>query len=267
MSSLWHYGIVKQARKFVWRVYARVRAALSPVDGEPKAGPTAYGVTMIERWHDRTYVYCRGGTYGRFLADYLEQQRSPFQFVDIGANQGLYSLIAAGNPDCVGVIAFEPVAKTHALLLANAALNGHSDRITAHRLAISDTSGTVPITVPDRHSGMAALGESGDITGPVQHETVQAINAAELDFLLAGTSRLVVKVDVEGHERVVFGQLLMANAARRIDAVFYEVDRRWSDDGHLETMLRRAGFDRFTHVGIGHHFDVLAERGGEAVTS
>lgn len=260
MSALWHYGIVKQARKLGWRAYAKLRAAFSPADGKPKAGPTAYGVKMIERWHDRTYVYCRAGTYGRFLADYLEHQTQPFVFVDIGANQGLYSMIAASNAACAGVIAFEPVKNTHELLLANAALNGADERINALRMAISDQSGPVPIAVPSNHSGMAALGDSGDIVGPVRNETVQAVTAAELEVLLAGDIRLIVKVDVEGHERVVFGQLLATRAARRIDAVFYEIDRRWSDDAHIETLLRRAGFGRFTHVGIGRHFDVLAER-------
>lgn len=260
MNNLWRYAVVKQVRKLYWRAYAAWKRAVTNPDGPPQAGPTAYGVRMIERWQDRTYVYCRGGTYGRFLADFLERDGEPFTFVDIGANQGLYSLIAARNPACIKAIAFEPVDATHSLLVANAEANGLTGKIKAHRLAVSTHSGPITIRVPERHSGMAAIGDSGDLKGSVTLETIEAVSSVELEKILAGNGPMAVKVDVEGHEAEVFAELVKTRASSRIKAAFYEIDQRWSDEKRIETILRRAGFDRFTRVGFGHHFDVLAER-------
>lgn len=260
MSDFWRYAIVKQIRKFVWKGVAAVKRATADPHAPPPIGPTAYGVRMVERWADRTYVYCRGGTYGRFLADVLEHRSRPFAFIDIGANQGLYSLIAARNPACTKIIAFEPVQSTYELLLANAAANQSAEKIVAHRLAVSTRTGPISIRIPVEHSGMAAIGDSGDLKGPVRLETIEAVAATELENILAGSEPLIVKVDVEGHEAEVFAELLNTRAATRIQSIFYEVDLRWSDDQRIETMLRRAGFHRFSRVGFGRHFDVLAER-------
>ena len=93
LGDFWRYGVVKTLRK--WKA-----AVLSPVLAARGDGPvrSAYGVLMVPNWQDTTFRYCIFGTYGRDLADLLLEQREAFVFVDIGANQGLYSLIAAQNP-------------------------------------------------------------------------------------------------------------------------------------------------------------------------
>lgn len=262
IGDIWRYRIVKQARKAFWLPYARVRAMLDrpAAAGRPRAGRTAYGVAMVDRWHDRTFVYCRGGIYGSFLANALQRRTDPFVFVDIGANQGLYSLIAARNPACRAAIAFEPVAATFAVLEQNIALNGAGERVRALKLAISNEAGVRRISVPAGHSGMASLCVGADPARPSAEEGIETIRAAELEPLLAGALPLVVKVDVEGHEAIVIRELLSTAASARIQAIFYEIDTRWSEAEVIAAMLRQAGFARFRKVGAGHHFDVLAER-------
>src|SRR3546814_14598384 len=103
------------------------------------------GVKLRANWRDRTFQYCRAATYGRDLSGFLAAQDSPFAFVDIGANQGLYSLLAARNPQCARVIAFEPVAATFALLRDNIALNGLEAKIQPVHAAVSPQSGIAPI--------------------------------------------------------------------------------------------------------------------------
>ena len=215
---------------------------------------------MMQRWHDRTFVYCHGGIYGRFLADDLVKRREPFVFIDIGANQGLYSLIAASNPACVRAIAFEPVAATFAVLNQNLELNGLSDRVQALQMGISDRQGRCDIHVPPGHTGMASL--AGEHKAPDRCETleVETIAAPQLDDLLPDDHPLIVKVDVEGHEATVIGQLLACTAAQRVEAIFYEIDTRWSDASTIAAMLQQAGFEHFRRVGFGHHFDVMATR-------
>ncbi|HSF11479.1 MAG TPA: FkbM family methyltransferase [Erythrobacter sp.] len=258
MSSLadfWRYGVVKTARKLK-------AAALSPImaaRGEP-AVRSAYGVLMVPNWQDTTFRYCIFGTYGRDLADLLLGQRDDFVFIDIGANQGLYSLIAAKNPKCRRIIAFEPVPTTHARLAANVALNGGGERTALHLLAISDSVGEVTINVAPDHTGTATLAGRDDGRPAGGGVTIETINAPLVDPLLAGDLPMFVKIDVEGLEAVVIAELAKTAAFARVQSIFYEVDDRWASAGEIETLLRGAGFSRFAKYGRGHHYDVLATR-------
>lgn len=254
LSAFWRYGVVKTARK--WRA-----AALSPLlaaRGEA-AVRSSYGVLMVPNWQDTTFRYCIFGTYGRDLADLLLGYAEDFVFVDIGANQGLYSLIAAQNPRCRRIIAFEPVPATHARLAANVALNGGEARTVLHPLAIADSAGEVTINVAADHTGTASLagreGSSG--SGCV---TIRTIDAPLVDPLLAGELPMFVKIDVEGLEAVVIAELAKTASFSRVAAIFYEVDDRWASAGEIETRLRASGFTRFAKYGRGHHYDVLATR-------
>lgn len=253
LAAFWRYGVVKTARKLK-------AAALSPLMARSH-GPvrSAYGVLMVPNWQDTTFRYCIFGTYGRDLADLLLGQREDFVFVDIGANQGLYSLIAAQNAKCRKIIAFEPVPTTHARLAANVALNGGVATTALHLLAISDSAGEVTINVSADHTGTATLAgrEGGPSAGGV---TIETIDAPLLDPLLAGTLPMFVKIDVEGLEAVVIAELAKTDAFARVQSIFYEVDDRWASAGEIETLLGGAGFTRFTKYGRGHHYDVLASR-------
>lgn len=255
LAAFWRYGVVKTLRK--WKA-----AALSPAmaaRGEP-AVRSEYGVLMVPNWQDTTFRYCIFGTYGRDLADLLLGQREDFVFVDIGANQGLYSLIAAQNPKCRKVIAFEPVPATHARLAANVALNGGAERTVLHELAISDSVGEVTIAVAEGHTGTATLAGREDGTPAGGGVTIRTIDAPLVDPLLAGELPMFVKIDVEGLEAVVIAELAKTASFARVAAIFYEVDDRWASAREIETLLRAAGFTRFVKYGRGHHYDVLASR-------
>lgn len=255
LAAFWRYGVVKTLRK--WKA-----AALAPLmaAGGRTAVRSAYGVLMLPNWQDTTFRYCIFGTYGRDLADLLLGQGKDFVFVDIGANQGLYSLIAAQNPKCRHIIAFEPVPATHARLAANVALNGGAERTVLHQLAISDSVGEVTINVAEGHTGTATLAGREDAQASGGGVVIHTIDAPMVDPLLAGDLPMFVKIDVEGLEAVVIEELAKTQAFARIAAIFYEVDDRWASSGAIEAMLRAGGFTRFAKYGRGHHYDVLATR-------
>lgn len=248
--------------KTFWLSFAWIKNITGPSTARrPSFGQTAYGVKMVQRWHDRTFVYCHGGIYGTYLADKLKRQTSPFTFLDIGANQGLYSLIAAQNPACVHVYSFEPVLETFKTLNENIELNNLAQKISSIRKAISSKSGEIAIHVPNGHSGMATLernGNDAEFSGTT--EVIETIAAAELEVLLANSDALLVKIDVEGHELTVLNQLLACEAAKKIEGVFYEVDTRWSDSASIKELLSIGGFSKFEKIGSGKHFDVMALR-------
>lgn len=69
-------------------------------------------------------------------------------FVDVGANYGFYSLLAAHwNPN-VHVTAFEPVPQIFARLEENIRLNELDGRVQAHCAALSDANGRAKLYVP-----------------------------------------------------------------------------------------------------------------------
>ena len=248
---LWRHLRVIRARTM-----RHVRKALSQ-----KSQPvtSVYGVKMWSNWSDRTFSYCHYGTYGNYLADLLASVAEPFVFLDIGANQGLFSLIAGQNPACKKIVALEPVPDTHARLSANLELNGLADRSVALNFGLSSRSETHAITLSKAHSGMATLEAHADrMGGEHSHIMVKLETAEALTEHLPEGLPVFVKIDVEGHEETVIRQLMASDQAARIIALFYEQDDRWSDDSSITSTLQSAGFVKRQIYGRGHHYDVLA---------
>lgn len=121
--------------------------------------------------------------------------------LDVGANTGLFSLLAARRSSSVVVHAIEPVPRVFALLQANVARN-HLTNILCHRLALSDCEGSLPMYVPqDAIPVMASLLSdwrpgSDSIT----------VDTKTLDQFVADrgiTDLGLIKVDTEGTENDV----------------------------------------------------------------
>lgn len=70
--------------------------------------------------------------------------------LDVGANFGLYAIIAAKANPSARVHAFEPVPANGGLLLHLAALNDVSERVVLHDTALSDRGGTATLSYPVR---------------------------------------------------------------------------------------------------------------------
>jgi FkbM family methyltransferase len=256
---LWRHLRVARARvmRHVHLAAGSLRRALVP-NTAPRPARSVYGVRMWPNWGDRTFAYCQYGTYGPYLADLLASIDRPFCFVDVGANQGLFSLIAARNPQCRRIVALEPVPETHALLAANLALAGLEDRGIALAAGLSDAAGRHMITVNPVHSGQASLEAHMQGRAACRQIAIELITMAELDAHLPPDLPLFVKIDVEGHEPVIIAELLASRHAPRVMGIFYEHDSRWTDTATIARALYRAGFAKLRRYGRGRHFDVLA---------
>lgn len=258
----------RMARDFLfWRHLRVLRARgmrhVHRLAGAGRARPgvkrTTYGVRMEANWGDRTFAYCHYGTYGTYLADLIGAIDHPFAFLDIGANQGLFSLIAARNPACKAIIALEPVPDTHARLTRNLALNGAFPRAQALKFGLSDRDGTRLIATCNAHSGVATLEDH--LSSRLPSATSIAVEMRTIDGLLPYLPHdlpLFVKIDVEGHEATVIAQLLGSPLANRVIGIFYEHDKQWSDGAAIADVLAQAGFAVMRRYGRGRHFDALA---------
>lgn len=217
---------------------------------------SVYGPRLTRNWADITFVFCATGAYGPYLADFLAAREAPFTFIDIGANQGIYALIAARNPNARTIHAIEPVPETFARLEANLALNGAE--ATAHNLAIAASDGIATLRIKPKHSGGAGFATEGDAV------TVHCRNRSLFDEIAAGNPPpVVVKIDVEGAEAIVVEELVASALMRLVDYVFVEMRDRPPPRGTAKSVtdaLTRAGFVQIERVGSGARHDVMFER-------
>jgi FkbM family methyltransferase len=218
-----------------------------------------YGVTLRANWKDATFMFCVTGAYGDTLSNYLRSYQGDFIFLDIGANQGLYSLLAANNCSNIKVIAFEPVMNTFNLLKQNILRNGFSEKIEAVNAGISSVDTEAVISILKNHSGAATLRKNDHVAGK-NVEKIRLMTHVEIDKKITEHIDLVVKVDVEGHESVVLHEILQSKYSASIQSIFYEIDENWTDPVPIEQALRTAGFRSFNKVGAGTHYDILALR-------
>ncbi|OYX60766.1 MAG: hypothetical protein B7Y88_15430 [Sphingomonadales bacterium 32-64-17] len=265
MGAIYEFGVARNARVVKARIKGTAHSALDRVWGlfgakfHNRPANSVYGVPMVPNFSDKTFRYCLYGTYGKYFSSYLDSIDYDFTFIDIGANQGLYSLVAARNPHCRKIIAFEPVKGTFDFLAANIELNGAADRSVLLNAALSDHAGTAEIAVKANHSGVASLaGHSGMEGRPT--ETITLMDVAGLDAHIPGDLPIIIKIDVEGHEGVVIAQLLKSAHFDRVKAVFHEMDERWAEAPKIRRMLVDGGFSKFRKFGIRRHYDILAER-------
>jgi FkbM family methyltransferase len=129
-------------------------------------------------------------------------------FVDIGANAGAYSLVAAkaGGPSA-RVIAVEPQREMRRRLMFNARQNDLHN-IECSAVALADYEGEEVLRMVDGNRGGAALSGSGAQGGEAVRVTTLAKLAEEmrLDRIDAA------KIDVEGGELPILAAYLKATA-------------------------------------------------------
>jgi FkbM family methyltransferase len=137
----------------------------------------------------------------RFLNKFLGKE---MVLVDIGANQGEFSLFAAKRLSAGKVFAFEPMNVFYNQLLENIKLNSFTNIKTFH-FGLSDRNGQVPIylgqTGAGEHEGLGTIFQSSQRNRFIQNielkvldDLANEIKLDKIDFL---------KIDVEGAELMV----------------------------------------------------------------
>ncbi len=131
--------------------------------------------------------------------------RPGMTFVDVGANIGLYSILAAKLVGATGtVLAIEPSPRERSALLGHLSRNGLSN-VRVRSEAVSDEAGTTRLHLTDQYWG------GQNTMGSPVHRGVEIVNSVEVDT--ATLDRLVleealgridcIKIDVEGAEAKV----------------------------------------------------------------
>ena len=172
-------------------------------------------------------------------------------FVDIGANVGSYTILAAGG---VGarVVSVEPIPATYLNLQANVLLNGLAERVELHCVGLSSERAELRFTA-DQDTVNHVLTEA-------EHGQAISVPVIPLDELLAGRVPAAIKIDVEGYELAVLKGAERTLAEPGVAAVVMEINgsgaRYGVGDDALLAMMRGYGF-------MPYGYDPLARRLGD----
>jgi len=165
----------------------------------------------LPRWNVRMFFPAQRKGFGKFIfafreyyepeLAYLEKILSPGKvFIDVGANFGVYTLIASKLVGEAGkVFALEPTAESFAILQQNIALNQFSN-VRGFQVALAQTRGKAWL-----YHGWDPVGNSlgMDSLGGGKGEAVQ-IETLDNLFEENGVDRVdAIKIDVEGAEELV----------------------------------------------------------------
>ncbi|MFC2060355.1 FkbM family methyltransferase [Chloroflexota bacterium] len=143
--------------------------------------------------------------------------------LDLGANLGYYSLLAARLVGGKGrVYSFEPEPRNFRLLLKNIELNGY-DNITPLQKAVSDKTEMLKLFISSEDSGAHTIRESVDSRDYKESIDMEVV---KLDEFFAGNTKPinVIKMDVEGSEPKAFQgmeKIIEENSDLKIFVEFY----------------------------------------------
>jgi FkbM family methyltransferase len=207
----------------------------------PLKGSRPLRLTHVDESYLAFQLFWRGSDYyepiTRQLLQILVQPRDTF--LDLGAHIGFFSLSVGLSVPGVQVIAFEPNPKNFRILEANATANGMTD-IVCESSAISESDGSATLYLTD--SDMSA-----SLMKDFQAEDTKQISSIEvrttsLDSYLRRQrigSRMIIKVDIEGHEPAFFRGALQTIEVHKPDIV---LEVLYDQDPAIVSWLKLLGY-------------------------
>lgn len=173
-------------------------------------------------------------------------------FVDVGANSGMFSLLAALKVGSGGrVVAVEPLAEMLARLRFNAKANDF-DQISIYETAVGEAAGEITLHVCERQFGETSV-------AALDGQAPRSVSVRPLLDIVkdAGLTRIdALKIDIEGHEdralSPFFSSAPKALWPRRVLMEFWHRSR-WQTNCIAE--MTAAGYRELWH----DKYDVLLE--------
>jgi len=150
-------------------------------------------------------------------------------FVDIGANIGAFTIMAAGVASA-RVVAFEASPDTYEMISRNIRLNGFQERVKVIHAAVGRNEGTAQFSV--------GLGTENCVDMKKVGNSV-TVKMTTLDKELAETHPNLLKVDVEGFETEVFAGAAKTLRQNSLQAIIVERNNLGARYGFDEEPLHR----------------------------
>lgn len=174
-------------------------------------------------------------------------------FVDIGANGGLYSILAARLSEDIRVLAFDPTRAASFYLNKNIRLNHLASKVTAYPFALSDQTGKTDFfEVKNKKYPFLKYnlgGSSSMVNYPADYErlTVQAFSFDDFvnQYALEELPIDFVKVDAEGAEPLIISG--MSSTIRKYHPIVVCEILPDESGKRLEEIFKEQGYSFYTH--------------------
>jgi FkbM family methyltransferase len=165
-------------------------------------------------------------------------------FVDVGANVGSYTVLAAAGvgADC---ISFEPDPEAFEWLRRNLDLNAIGARVQARQEALGGKVDQIAFSLGRDTVNHVVPGDSSE-------ERTQLVSMVTLDDALGQRNPVMIKVDVEGFETEVVSGAGRALAHPDLCCVLMELagmgQRYGFDEAHVRKLMERQGFGEYSYA-------------------
>ncbi len=227
LSYIWthpncrHQKIPSVVRFFSWQAYKRLTHRHWDLQLLPNVKLRCYPDSASAA----SVLYCGLYDYDdmNFLRRYL---RSEDVFLDIGANVGVYTLLAASKIHSGSIHSFEVLPKNYERLQENLRIN-QFDRVKTHAIAVSDRTGTVALDIVEGDSRPFITHTGTDKTITVSTDTLdnQLQNYSLTNLTLA-------KMDIEGAELLALKGATSLLKQQRPYVWILEINDSVSNFGH-----------------------------------
>jgi FkbM family methyltransferase len=160
--------------------------------------------------------------------------------LDVGANFGLVSLYCAKLVGRSGTIhAFEPQPQLAQLFQQSIEKNQYS-QIALHEIALSNTDGTMTLSIPSDNSGAASLTFSFTDERAIQ---VPVRNASDYLGNLNLAQVRLLKLDVEGHEKEVLQGAYQFLKEQPVDVILFEEHKKPATEQESIQLLQNLQYE------------------------
>ena len=185
-----------------------------------------------------------------FTLHYLREEDC---FIDVGANVGVYTILAS-KAKGARTVAFEPIPSTYLHLMKNIALNEISSRVKAYNVGIGAQNATIRFTsYLDSVNHVISEGE-------MCRETL-AVPIVRLDSIISPTKSCLIKIDVEGYERNVLEGAKGLIDNDNLKAIIIELNgsgkRYGCSDDEIHKSLLRHNFKPYSYNPLQREFSEL----------
>lgn len=148
------------------------------------------------------------------MAFVLHFLRETDNFIDVGANVGTYTILAAGERN-VNTVSFEPVPETMRMLIDNVRINGLEEKVELCNIAVGSKEGVLKFT--------KSLDAANHVATDVDQDVIH-VKVAALDQLVHLKGKTVIKIDVEGYELEVLTGMTEILADDRLEVIIMELN-------------------------------------------
>ncbi len=219
--------------------------------------PARYKVAWV---NDTAFLVQSGdtGLTGNLYVGLMESPDMPFVlcrhkaedlFIDVGANLGAYTLLAAGalGSPCLSI---EPVPSTFRRLSENVLINGLGKRVSLQNLGCADEKATLTFTADsDTTNHVATPQEQARLSA----DKLVSVPVDRLDDLVSqwrteipGARDIFLKIDVEGFEWPALKGAAELLANPDLKTILVEINgsgaRYGRNDADLDTLIAQNGF-------------------------